>query len=222
MERSATEPNKLREIDAAASGAEDRSTNYKPFGHAWGSDYFTKWAAISHALFALGIPEGAAILDIGAGGGWTTVFLAETGFDATGIDIAPANVEVARRRAERYGAGARFEVADMDNLELGRTFDAALVFDALHHSLRQAEVVERIASHVKPGGWVLFGEPTWLHTFSPHARRVSRGSGWVERGVVLRHLKRDCRRAGLAEFRRFHEGTSPFARGLRGFLWELA
>jgi len=218
----AGEPNKLDEIAGGAAAVDLRIANYKPFGHFWGASYFTKWAVISHALFELGLQEGQTILDVGVGGGWTTVFLSETGFQATGVDIAPGHVSVGRSRANRYGASARFEVADMDTLDLGTTFDAVLVFDALHHTRRQREVVGRLARHVKPGGWILFGEPTWLHAISPHARRASRQLGWVERGVLLRTLKRDCRDAGLTEFRRFYEGTAPFSARATGFAWELA
>ena len=221
MDSSSREPNKLREMETAAENADDRHASYKPFGEFWGSVYFTKWAAISHALFELGLREGATILDVGVGGGWTTLFLAETGFVPTGIDIAPASIAVARRRAERYHADVRFEVADMDTLDLGETFDAALIFDALHHTVRQREVVRRVARHVRPGGWVLFGEPSWLHAISPEARMTTKEAGWVERGIFLRTLKHDCRLAGLTEFRRFYEGTSPFARGIGSFLWQL-
>jgi 2-polyprenyl-3-methyl-5-hydroxy-6-metoxy-1,4-benzoquinol methylase len=221
MDSISREPNKRREIETATAHADARHANYKPFGEFWGSEYFTKWATISFALFDLGLREGATILDVGVGGGWTTVFLAETGFVPTGIDIAPANISVGRRRAERYQAGARFEIADMDTLDLGTTFDAALIFDSLHHTMRQREVVARVAQHLKPGGWVLFGEPSWLHAISPHARRTTKELGWVERGIVLRTLKRDCRAAGLSGFRRFHEGTSPFSRGIGSFLWQF-
>lgn len=216
------EPNKLREMETAAASVDEFNSHYKPFGHFWGSAYFTKWAGISHALFELGLQRGAKVLDVGAGVGWTTVFLAETGFEATGVDIAPASVAVAERRAERYNASARFAVADMDTLALGQTYDAVLIFDALHHTVRQGEVIRRVAKHVKPGGWVLFVEPTWLHALSPGARKVSKDSGWIERGIFLRTLKRDCREAGLSEFRRFYEGTSPFNRGTRNFLWQLS
>lgn len=221
MTSMANETNKLDEIASAAASADHRHANYKPFGHFWGSAYFTKWAVISHALFELGLEEGATILDVGVGVGWTTTFLAESGFVPTGVDIAPASVTVSRRRAERYNTSARFEVADMDTLELGATYDAVLVFDALHHSTRQREVITRLARHVKPGGWVLFGEPTWLHAISPGARRTTKEAGWVERGIVLRTLRRDCLAAGLADFRRFYEGTSPFTARGRGFAWQL-
>jgi SAM-dependent methyltransferase len=95
------------------------------------------------------------------------------------------------------------------------------LFDSLHHSRRQADVVRGIARHLRPGGWVVFGEPSWLHAISPHARRVSREQGWVERGVTLRSLRRDCRHAGLGNFRRFFEPTRPYETRGRGFAWNL-
>jgi SAM-dependent methyltransferase len=215
----ALDGNKLSEIISAAASVDSRHANYKPFGPEWGSAYFTKWATISFAMFELGIPPGASILDVGAGGGWTTLFLAESGYRATGTDVAPANIAVGRRRAERYHSDARFLTADMDTMDLGEQFDAALVFDALHHTTRRRQAVRRIAAHVRPGGWVLFGEPSWLHTISPHARRTSREVGWVEKGITVGGLKADCRRAGLNEFRRFYEGTAP-THTAGGFVWE--
>jgi hypothetical protein len=45
--------------------------------------------------------------------------------------------------------------------------------------------------------------------------------GWIENGVFVGGLKRDCRAAGLGEFRRFFEGTQPYERRGRGFLREM-
>ena len=107
---------------------------------------------------------------MGCGSGWTTLFLAEAGFDALGYDLAPANVELARERAARWGSGARFEVADMDALPAGPPADAALIFDALHHTAAQQAALRGVHDRLKPGGWLLLGEPTWLHRLSPEAR----------------------------------------------------
>lgn len=181
----------------------------KPFGSEWSTDYWGKWQTISYALYSLDVKKGATVLDIGMGVGWTTVFLAESGFRPTGIDIAPASTKIAIDRAARYHAQIDAVTADMDKFDLGQTFDAVLVFDALHHSLRPREVVARIAAHLAPGGWVLFGEPSWLHTISPHARRTSKNEGWIERGVRVRTLRRYCEAAGLNDFRRFYEGSQP-------------
>ena len=186
------EQNKLDEIATAEASKHELKTTRKPFGQPWQAAYWGKWQTITFALDSLGLPEGASILDIGAGVGWTTVFLAEAGFRATGTDIAPANIEIARERARRTNVGAEFAVADMETMDLGQQFDAVCLFDALHHSARPATVVKRVAQHLAPGGWAVFGEPSWLHGLSPGARRTSRDLGWIERGVHVRALRRDC------------------------------
>lgn len=67
---------------------------------------------------------------------------------------------------------------------------------------------------------MLFGEPSWLHTISPRARRVHRETGCSEHGVRVSSLKRYSRHAGLGEFRRFFEATRPYERRISEFLWQ--
>jgi SAM-dependent methyltransferase len=191
----------------------------KPFG--WGSDHWVKWATITEALHRLRLVDGAAVLDVGCGSGWTSLFLAESGYRVTGVDLVPANVELARSRARRWGLDVDFQVADMEALEVGDRFDAALVYDALHHSARPAVVVRQVAGLLRTGGWAVFGEPSWLHQISPGARRTTRELGWHERGVRVRALKRACRQAGLRDFRRFFQGTQPYERRGGEFAWQL-
>lgn len=214
--------NKLYEIASAEASKNEHRVQTKPFGSEWGTDYWGKWQTVAYALYSLGVEKGATVLDVGMGVGWTTVFLAESGFRPTGIDIAPASAAIALARGARYHAEVDALAADMDTFDLDRIFDAALVFDALHHSVRPAHVVKRIAAHLKPGGWVLFGEPSWLHSLSPHARRTSEEEGWIERGVRVRTLKRDCAAAGLGDFRRFYEGTQPHTGRIVDFGYQAA
>lgn len=217
--------NKRAEIATAqawadAGGLEERV--WKPFGTHWSPSYWTKWATVTTALRDLDVQTGARVLDLGCGIGWTSLFLAQAGYDVTGADLAPPLLEAARRHAQLWSLDVDFVKADMDEFELGRRFDFALVFDALHHTNRRAEAVRNIARHVEPGGWVLFGEPSWLHYYSPNARRTTRDTGWVERGVGVRGLMRDCKAAGASEFRRYHEGGFAYRRSLPGTLWQLA
>jgi SAM-dependent methyltransferase len=191
----------------------------KPFG--WGPEHWVRWATVVEALARLGVAPGASVLDVGCGPGWTSLFLAESGFRVTAVDLVPANVELAAARARRWGLEADFRVADMDELQVGGGFDAALVYDALHHSTRPSAVVARVAAHLRPGGWALFGEPSWLHDISPGAKRVTRDLGWHERGIQVRALKRACSDAGLGDFRRFFQGTYPYEGRGRAFAWQL-
>jgi SAM-dependent methyltransferase len=193
--------------------------NDKPFG--WDPAYFTDWATIAAMLERVELPSGARIVDVGCGGGWTSLFLAESGYDVVGYDLVPANVEVARRRAERWGSSATFEVADMEALPPGDAVDGALIFDALHHSNHQLQVLRSVADRLRPGGWLLLGEPSWLHRLSPGAHATRRDLGWTERGLTIRGLRRDLRAAGFEDARRFFQPTRPYEHRIRGFGWQL-
>lgn len=192
----------------------------KPFGHD--PAYFTDWATIAAMLDGIALPKGARVLDVGCGAGWTSLFLAESGYDVVGYDLVPFNVEVARRRAERSGLSAGFEVGDMEALPPGEPADAALIYDALHHSHRQREALQSVARRLRPGGWLLLGEPSWLHRISPGAHATRRDLGWTERGPTLRGLRRDLRAAGFGDVRRFFQPTRPYESRVRGFGWQLA
>jgi len=192
----------------------------KPFG--WSPSHFVEWATVEAMIESVGLAPGAGVVDVGCGSGWTSLFLAEAGYDVVGYDLVPANVELARRRAERWGSSARFEVADMERLPPGPPAQAALLFDALHHSARQVATLQAIARRLHPGGWLLLGEPTWLHRLSPEAHGIRRDLGWMERGISLRALRRDLQAAGFGEPRRFFQPARPYEGRGRAFLWQLA
>jgi SAM-dependent methyltransferase len=54
-------------------------------------------------------------LELGCGTGASAVWLAQQGFDVTGLDLSTLAVERARRRADEAGASVRFLVADVLN-----------------------------------------------------------------------------------------------------------
>jgi SAM-dependent methyltransferase len=62
--------------------------------------------------FARECPPGR-VLDVGCGPGHVGRFLADQAVDVTGVDLAPAMIEVARRLNE----GMRFDVGDMRHLD---------------------------------------------------------------------------------------------------------
>jgi 2-polyprenyl-3-methyl-5-hydroxy-6-metoxy-1,4-benzoquinol methylase len=191
----------------------------KPFG--WDAAHFVEWATVTEILHRLGVQPGASAIDVGCGSGWTTLFLAEAGIDALGLDLVPANIELARERARRWQSPARFEVADMDALPDGPPVDLVLIFDALHHTREQRATLEGVFARLRPGGWLVLAEPTWLHRLSPEARRVRAQRGWLERGLTLRGLKRDLRASGFGTVRRFFQPTRPYEGRVRGFTWQL-
>jgi SAM-dependent methyltransferase len=78
-------------------------------------------------------------LDLGCGTGTNSVWLAQQGFEVTGIDVAPLAVERAEERAHAAGVKVRFLVADVLHLpDLGGPF--AFFFDrGCYHAVRREE-----------------------------------------------------------------------------------
>jgi SAM-dependent methyltransferase len=214
----ALDPHKQAEIDSRTPEFMAAQST-KPFG--WESYHWVRWATIAEALQRLQIPAGADVLDVGCGSGWTSLFLAQTGYTVTAVDLVPANVELTRQRAERQRIALTAQQADMEELHLDKLFDFALIYDSLHHSSRHRRALEQVAAHLKPGGWLLLGETSWLHLISPFAHRHARQTGWRERGFTVRGLRRDLRDAGLAEQRRFFQGTHPYESRGGEFAWQL-
>lgn len=89
-------------------------------GERWLADldrFEAMLAPVGEALIArAGFQPGEQVADIGAGGGWTTRRIARLvapGGEATGIDISPALVAEAQRRADAEGlANCRFVLGD--------------------------------------------------------------------------------------------------------------
>lgn len=74
------------------------------------------------------------VLDAPCGVGRATIWFAQQGYEATGIDLGEGAVEVARRNAEEAGVSPRIEIADINEVPFGeRAFDAVLCFRLLHH-----------------------------------------------------------------------------------------
>lgn len=78
-------------------------------------------------------------LDIGCGTGTNVVYLAAKDFDATGIDLAPQAIEMAKARAAAARLPCKFAAVDIFNLpDLGGPFD--FIFDrGCFHILRQID-----------------------------------------------------------------------------------
>src|SRR6186997_2421015 len=55
-------------------------------------------------------------LELGCGTGTNSVWLAQQGFDVTGIDVAPLAVERANQRARTAGVSAKFMAGDILHL----------------------------------------------------------------------------------------------------------
>jgi 2-polyprenyl-3-methyl-5-hydroxy-6-metoxy-1,4-benzoquinol methylase len=146
---------------------------------------------------------GMRILHLACGSGWLSRFLARCGAEVVGYDISPGMVEIAREQAAAEAIHAvRFEVGDMERLELEPEFDACLVYDGLHHSERPDLVLRTARSGLRGGGRLLLAEPNWKHRFG--GRAAAEEWGTHELGYSTRRVKKLARAAGFADLERFH------------------
>jgi SAM-dependent methyltransferase len=114
-----------------------------------------------------GVPElhevlsqpGARILDIGCGGGWSSVALARAypASSVDGVDIDAASVEMARDLAERSGLADRvsFRHGDAARLAGESPYDAAFAFECVHDMPRPHEVLAAAREAVRADGLVV-------------------------------------------------------------------
>ena len=91
-------------------------------------------------------------LDLATGKGRNAVFLAGRGFDVEAVDISPAALDEARRRATERKLHISWREADLDRLELLQaSYDLVLNFNYLQRSL-----IPRIKESLKVGGNIIF------------------------------------------------------------------
>jgi 2-polyprenyl-3-methyl-5-hydroxy-6-metoxy-1,4-benzoquinol methylase len=100
-------------------------------------------------------PPGTA-LDLACGEGRNTVWLAERGFEATGIDWSEVGLDKAHRLAEARGVSPTFVEGDLTTwTSEGRTWDLVLLaYLHLPWPLMQ-QVLTQAAEAVAPGGTLL-------------------------------------------------------------------
>lgn len=114
-----------------------------------------KLDAVTRALLAE-VPLRTQVLDIHCGTGVLARELAtKRGAKVTAIDIAPRLIDTARLRTSQT-LRVDYRVADIMELT-PRGFDIAIAVDALT-DLPMAEIVDRMASAVVPGGKVLISD----------------------------------------------------------------
>jgi SAM-dependent methyltransferase len=122
-------------------------------------------------------------VDLGCGAGNYITYLAENGFEATGIDMSPAAIEIARKNAQAQNVKCNFIVADIVNEfeKFEQRWDFAYDWGVLHHILpeNRPKYVQIVHQILNPQGKYLsvcFSEKDNYFETSGKYRTTSIGS----------------------------------------------
>jgi SAM-dependent methyltransferase len=154
---------------------------------------------------------GARVLDVGCGGGWAVVQLAERfpGISCLGIDLEPYSVELAGRLIAERGLADRCQARHLsvDQLEEAAAFDVVTSFLVVHEIAPAAKpaAFAAVARALKPGGYFLIFDEAYPETDEALQQMPTRFAAlaqWYELtwGNVVdtrSALHARCREAGL-------------------------
>jgi SAM-dependent methyltransferase len=170
----------------------------------------------AHIVEQLGLGLRAQVLDVGCGPGWLSEFLARCGYWVTGIDISEDMVEIARERIAEIqrpiGEGiepvAEFHAMPVRDLPWTDRFDAAILYDTMHHFDDELATLETILNALVPGGRIYIREGARPAPGSEGERQLIEEMevyGTLESPFDPAYLEQVVGRAGFTDVRRFVE-----------------
>jgi 2-polyprenyl-3-methyl-5-hydroxy-6-metoxy-1,4-benzoquinol methylase len=120
--------------------------------------------------------EPSSVLDAGCGTGRLAIELDRRGVESVGVDLDEEMLTHARASAPAI----RWELVDLTELDLGRTFDVVVTAGNVMIFVEpgtESSVILRLASSVAVGGRVISGfqrraEQYWVDDYDEHARAV--------------------------------------------------
>jgi SAM-dependent methyltransferase len=132
----------------------------KPFSAPPNFELATCLRTFAHIVEEVKLGLRAQVLDVGCGPGWMSEYLARCGYWVTGIDISEDMVEIARLRVSRIpeevGDGidpfAEFHAMPVREMPWTDRFDAAVLYDTMHHFDDELETLRVILRTLAPGG----------------------------------------------------------------------
>jgi SAM-dependent methyltransferase len=137
----------------------------KPFSAPPNEELARCLRTFAHVIELLQLGLRAQVLDVGCGPGWLSEFLARCGYSVTGVDISPDMVEIARDRVaavgeigEGIGAQGEFHAMPVRQMPWSSRFDAAILYDTMHHFDDELETLEVIRRTLVPGGQLFIHE----------------------------------------------------------------
>jgi SAM-dependent methyltransferase len=188
----------------------------KPFSAPPNFELATCLRTFAHVVEQLGLGLRAQVLDVGCGPGWMSEYLARCGYWVTGIDISEDMVEIARSRvaaisgqvSEGVEPVAEFHAMPVREMPWTDRFDAAVLYDTMHHFDDELETLRVIFRTLVPGGTIYIREGARPAPGSESEQALineMRKHETLEAPFDPRYLLEVVREAGFVDVRRLLE-----------------
>jgi SAM-dependent methyltransferase len=188
----------------------------KPFSAPPSFELPVCFHTFAHVIERLGLEMRAQVLDVGCGPGWLSEFLTRCGYWVTGVDISEDMIEIARERVGNIpdqgpvglGPVAEFHAMPVREMPWSNRFDAAILYDTMHHFDDELETLRVIERTLVPGGRIYIREGTRPASGSEGEQNLieeMRRHGTLESPFDPRYLVDVAERAGFVDVKRLME-----------------
>ena len=188
----------------------------KPFSAPPDFELATCLRTFSHIVEQLGLGLRAQVLDVGCGPGWLSEYLARCGYWVTGVDISEDMVQIARERVaaipgavgEGIDPQAEFHAMPVQDLPWDNRFDAAVLYDTMHHFHDEVETLRVILRNLAPGGRIYIREGVRPVPGSDDERNLvaeMEQYGTLESPFDPEYLRWSVEEAGFVDVKQFME-----------------
>jgi len=162
-------------------------------------------------LSILDLPKHSKVIDLACGSGWTSIYLAKSGFKVKGVDISAKMIDIARKRAESESEGIEleFESADIEDYMDDEKYDAVTIYDALHHCDNWHKVIKNAAAMLKKGGKLLMIEPGKGHQKANNSKKAIDKYDVSENDLDVVKIKQECLNNGFIKVKTYFSTLGP-------------
>jgi len=123
------------------------------------------WESTINGLVSHFREKGLRALDVGTGPGQLAFYLAQAGFDVTGIDISPGMIKRAALKARELGLCVDFRTGDAEKLPFeDNAFDVVVTRNLVWTLPNPEAAVTEWRRVLKPGGRIIISDGYWHNT----------------------------------------------------------
>lgn len=148
-------------------------------------EYADEAETFTQILAEAGLPAGATLLELGAGGGHNAFYLKKLFAQVTLSDLSPQMLEM----SQQINPECTHVPGDMCTLRLGQLFEVVFIHDAIEY-MSNLEMLEQALTtafiHLRPGGLLLVVPDEVQETFEP---ATEHGGEDGEDGRAIRFLE---------------------------------